>query len=298
MKPLEMFFSVIIPSFNRFEQLVDCLQAIAKLDYPRDSFEVIVVDDGSQRPLDEVVTPFMQKINLTLIRQENAGPGIARNAGAKHAKGDYLVFTDDDCTPAFDWLTVFAKYIKSRPSCIVGGRTKNQLPNNLFSTTTQLIIDIIYRRFNADADHAHFFASNNMVISRKDFLEIGGFNARFRTAEDRELCDRWRHRGYRLVYAEDAVVYHAHHLDLFSFCRQHYEYGRGAFNYHQLRAKRGSGNMFEDIKLHLNVGSWLFYPFKKENFKKAFPLAGALLLWQLLNAAGFYYESFANKQKT
>lgn len=93
------FFSIIIPTYNRPERLATCIQSLAHLDYSRDRFEVIVVDDGSPMPLEPVVAPFQNKFDVTLIKQPNAGPATARNTGAARASGQFLVFTDDDCMP-------------------------------------------------------------------------------------------------------------------------------------------------------------------------------------------------------
>lgn len=291
------FFSTIIPTYNRPKQLAVCLQSLARLEYPQDRYEVIVVDDSSELSLETVVALFRKQINLTLYKQENAGPATARNTGAKHAKGDFLVFIDDDCTPASDWLKVFAKHFKNTPDCLVGGRTINRLTNNLFSTTSQLIVDIVYRHYNANPEHARFFASNNIAIPAREFHELGGFNPRFRTSEDRELCNRWLHHGYRMVYAEDAVIYHAHPLNLRTFCKQHFNYGRGACRYHKIRAERGSGTIHGEMKFHLNIRNWLFYPFTQVGLKNSIPLAGALLLWQVINAVGFFCEMFRGRDK-
>lgn len=82
------FFSIIIPTYSRPEQLVACLQSLTHLDYPRDRFEVIVVDDGSDMPLEGVVTPLRNWLEVTLLRQMNSGLGVARNTGAARAKGE------------------------------------------------------------------------------------------------------------------------------------------------------------------------------------------------------------------
>jgi glycosyltransferase involved in cell wall biosynthesis len=67
-------FSIVVPTYNRPESLRRCLQSLAQLDYPRDAFEVVVVDDGSRQQLDDVVADFDQAIAVQLIRQANAGP--------------------------------------------------------------------------------------------------------------------------------------------------------------------------------------------------------------------------------
>jgi GT2 family glycosyltransferase len=294
---LSPFFSIIIPTYQRPLQLATCLQALAKLDYPPERFEVIVVDDGSPTSLELAVAPFRRQINLAVIKQANAGPATARNNGAKQTQGDYLAFTDDDCAPAPDWLQILAAVFKKNPDCLAGGRIVNRLADNLFSATSQLIVDIVYRHYNANPQRARFFASNNMAIPAKRFHELGGFNTNFRTSEDRELCDRWRQRGWRMVYAEDAVIYHAHDLTFAKFCRQHFAYGQGAYRYHQIRQQRGSGTIAGEMKFHANLRNWLFYPFTQVRWTKALPLAGALLLWQFINAAGFFREALKQRRE-
>ena len=90
---------------------------------------------------------------------------------------------------------------------MVGGHTVNAAPQ-LCSTTSQLIVDVVYRHYNADPAQARFVASNNLALSTAGFREIGGFDPTYRTAEDRDLCDRWLHRGQRIVYTAAARVHH------------------------------------------------------------------------------------------
>ena len=91
------FFSIVIPTYHRPQQLAACLQTLTHLDYPRDRFEVIVVDDGGEISLDGVLALFKEVLCITLLRQPHAGPAGARNVGAATAKGDFIAFTADDC---------------------------------------------------------------------------------------------------------------------------------------------------------------------------------------------------------
>jgi GT2 family glycosyltransferase len=285
-----MLFSVVIPTYNRPHRLQACLQSLSQLDYPRDRFEVIVVDDGSAVDLVPVVEPFQALLNLTLLRQRNAGPANARNTGAAIAKGEFLVFTDDDCLPVANWLTLFADRLQAMPEALVGGHTLNALPENFYSTASQLLIDYLYEYYNANGDRANFFASNNFALSRQIFEEIGGFDVTFPLAagEDRELCDRWLHQGNRMVYAPDAKIYHAHHLTLRSFWKQHFNYGRGAFYFHQLRAQRGQQQIkVEPLTFYFRL---LTYPFKRSNWLLAIPLTALLFISQVANVTGFGWQ--------
>lgn len=291
MEQQRFVFSIIIPTYNRPEKLRQCLETISRLDYPKTRFEVIVVDDGSPAGLGAVVAAFAGQLEVSYIRQANAGPAAARNTGADIARGRYLAFTDDDCQPAGDWLNLLESVLETAPDCMVGGRTVNLLAGNPFSSASQLIVDIVYRFYNADPEQARFFASNNMAMPAALLAKIGGFRPAFRTSEDRELCDRWLYNGYRMIYKPEALIYHAHDLTLLAYCKQHFNYGRGAHHFHAARAARGSGSMHKEMKFHANLENWLIYPFRRVPISRAFTLAFLLIVWQVINAAGFFWES-------
>jgi GT2 family glycosyltransferase len=288
-------FSIVIPTYNRPDRLCNCLQALSQLDYPQDRFEVIVVDDGSEKPLDSVVTPFQAMLNLTLLRQGNAGPASARNTGAAVAKGQFLVFTDDDCAPTPNWLNALAEQFQQTPNALIGGQTLNALPDNLYSTASQLLIDYLYEYYNCphtdgDSATAQFFASNNFALPADMFRSMNGFDTSFPLAagEDREFCDRWLEQGYPMRYAANVQIYHAHHLTLKRFWRQHFNYGRGAFCFHQARAQRNHKSIkVEPFSFYTNL---LTYPFLKASPQYAVFLSLLLFLSQVANVFGFFWE--------
>ncbi|MFC1578256.1 glycosyltransferase [Thermodesulfobacteriota bacterium] len=126
------FISIIIPTYKRPERLAVCLKSLSRLDYPRERFEVIVVDDGSRKPPETVIAEFQGDFDVMLFTQIHAGPATARNTGAAQAKGEVLAFTDDDCEPAADWLQTLAQRFAATPNCAIGGRALNGLPDNPF----------------------------------------------------------------------------------------------------------------------------------------------------------------------
>jgi GT2 family glycosyltransferase len=285
------FISVVIPTYERPAQLVKCLSALTAQDYPRDGFEVIVVDDGGIVSMDGFVASIRHQINLTLLRQPHSGPGLARNLGASSANGRYLAFTDDDCTPAPDWLRKLSAYFASFPDSALGGRTINALVHNPYSAASQLIVDYLYARWNLETS-ATFFASNNLALPAKRFEEIGGFGRAWKGAagEDRDLCDRLIHHGCRLIYVPDALVHHEHWLTFATFCRQHFNYGVGAFNLHQLRAQRAATRIrFEPCSFYLKI---IAHPFTQAIPSKAPFLAILIGLAQAANAIGWMTACF------
>src|SRR3990172_7747823 len=102
----------------------------------------------------EIVGSCCSRIDATCVRQRNAGPASARNTGAAQARGEFLAFTDDDCRPAPDWLRGLALRLTQSPDCVIGGRTTNALPDNPYSSASQLLIDYLYSYYNADPDRA------------------------------------------------------------------------------------------------------------------------------------------------
>jgi len=287
-------FSIIVPTYNRPGQLDACLQSLACLDYPRDRFEAIVVDDGSETPLEGVVSLFRDRLSLTLVRQTHAGPATARNTGAARARGEFLAFTDDDCAPARDWLQALAARFATAPDHAVGGRLLNALGDNPYSATSQVIMDVVYAYYNDKAAPGRFFCTANLALPAGRFHAVGGFDPSFTTSEDRDLCDRWLRHGYRMTYAPEALVYHAHPLTLRTFWRLHFNYGCGTFRFHRARAGRGSRWIRPDPKFYL---TFLRGRMLRPRGPHATILAMLLILWQVAYAAGFFWEGMSHVAK-
>jgi GT2 family glycosyltransferase len=278
---------VVVPTRNRAAALDGCLAALAALDPPAGGFETIVVDDGGDEPLDGLVGPWRGRLELDLVRVAGRGPAAARNVGVSRARAPLLAFTDDDCRPRAGWLRALVARLESAPDALVGGRTVNGLPANAYAAASQLIVDLVYAHYNADPDGARFLASNNLAVRAAALRAAGGFDAAFTTSEDRELCDRWRAAGGRIVLAPEAVVEHAPPLTLSRFAAQHFGYGRGAHRFHRIRARRGSGRFVDETSFHVRLPALL----RANGGRRAPRLAGLLLLWQAANAAGFFWEA-------
>jgi glycosyltransferase involved in cell wall biosynthesis len=289
------FFSVIVPTYRRIEALPTCLEALAGQAYPRDRFEVLIVDDGGSASLEPVVAAFRERMHITLLSQPHGGPARARNTGAAHARGEFLAFTDDDCAPDAGWLHCLAARFAATPGHMIGGQTVNALRQNCCSAASQLLVDYLYEYYNAGAAQPSFFTSNNMALPQRAFLAIGGFDATLMSAagEDRELSDRWQHLGYGLTYAPEALVAHHHRLSLRQFWCQHFEYGRAARYFRMARVQRGSGRVaIEPWAFYLNL---LRYPFTQERPLQAVSLSALLFLSQCANALGFVWEQAAGR---
>jgi len=297
MKPEHPFISIVIPTYNRPRVLALCLQAIAAQTYSRDRFEVIVVNDGGTDPLDKVLRPYQGSMTCRLPYQSNSGPAAARNRGAREAVGQLLVFTDDDCAPAPDWLARLAERHAQAPDCAFGGQTQNALATNMYSTASQLVVSYLLDYYSNAPERVRFFPSSNLAFPAERFRSIGGFSTEYQRAagEDRELCDRWQHRGLRMIYVPEAVVYHSHNLRGMTFLRQHFHYGCGAFYYHRYRARqRQQPIKVEPLTFYVNM---LTYPFGKVTFRIALCVLPLLIVAQAVNALGFFWEYGKGKRE-
>lgn len=278
--------SVIVPTFNRPQHLAECLTALAAQDHP--SFEVVVVDDGSTPPVADTVASFHRR-NLTYVRQENAGPAAARNAGAARARGLILAFTDDDCRPDSHWLSALTSPIAATPDLLTGGETVNALTENIHAEVSQDLVSFLYANALSQSAGFDFFTSNNMACTKERFLALGGFDETFPLAagEDRDFGLRWKRNGGPMAYLRDAKVQHHHTLTLRRFWRQQSNYGRGA---HHLRKRfnmrREQAVPFAGVQFYLDM---MTFPFRQ---KKSKPLTRSMLLAtsQVAMAAGFFAD--------
>lgn len=291
------FISVIVPTYERPGPLSQCLRALAAQDYPRNRFEVLVVDDGSMVSMNGPIDALRHQLDVTLLKQPHSGPATARNHGAAHAKGSYLAFTDDDCIPAPDWLRRLAFSFALFPESVLGGRTLNELADNRYSTASQFLLEYLHACWNSTTTGATFFASNNLAMPMKCFKAVGGFDAGWDRAagEDRDLCDRLIEQGYRLVSVPRAVVHHAHVLTARDFFRQHFNYGWGAYHLHQLRAQRSRAYLrFEPVSFYLKM---MAYPFTQTPAGQAAFIAMLLGFAQAATAFGWISAGLSSFRK-
>lgn len=206
--------TVIVPTRGRPEQLARCVAALEALDYPRDLLEVLVIEDS-----------------------EGAGPSTARNRGLAAARGEVVAFTDDDCEPAPEWLRTLAEAWLAAPERGYGGTVQNALEHDVAADVAQRVINAGYAHLNRPGD-ARFLSSNNLLLPTEALREVGGFEESLRTAEDRDLCDRWRLSGRRLDHVPAAIVRHRHLGGVREFWRQHVGYARGSRRFHVLHRRR------------------------------------------------------------
>ena len=249
------FVSVVIATFERPTSLADCLDSLARADYPRERYEVVVVDDGGRTDLSDVCGRAAQRVDIRLVRQSNAGAAAARNRGAAAARGDVLLFTDDDCRVSPGWIRACVDALDASPGALVGGRTVNALAENPYASASQLLVnELCCPRGDRQPT---FISGNNLATSRAAFARAGGFDETFRTSagEDRELSARCVELGQPLVYHPDALVEHVSPLTWPMFLRQHLNYGRAAFRLRTHPSPRSSPAPLAGVRFYLALVS-------------------------------------------
>ena len=280
--------TVIIPTFNRPAQLATALRCLARQAPVPGGFEVLVVDDGSDPPLDEQALRDASGCQCRVLRTPNGGPAAARNQASRQARGRILAFTDDDCEPDPDWLRgLVLRHDAAAAPRIVGGRTVNRLSANPFAVTSQNLITFGYDHYNRDPDRARFFASNNLSVPTAEFTGIGGFDEDFRTAEDRNLCDRWVYSGRTMTYAPECVIHHAHAMGLSDFWRQHLAYGRGAYRFHAEHRRRNPDHRIVEWRYYRTLLASMLPP---RGAQASPTLIFTLGVSQVANLLGFFLE--------
>jgi lipopolysaccharide/colanic/teichoic acid biosynthesis glycosyltransferase/glycosyltransferase involved in cell wall biosynthesis len=211
--------SVVVPAYNAGETLADCLQALQNQSISPDNYEIIVVDDGST----DCTTNIAHRFEVTVLTQLNQGAAAARNAGAKAAHGDLLLFTDADCVPSYNWIEILSSpFMDARVMGVKGAYRTRQ--REVIARFVQIEYEDKYDR-TARLDQIDFIDTYSAAYRRDNFLLNDGFDPRLRELEDQEFSFRLAHKGYRLVFMPAAVVYHRHNSTLRAYFKRKFEIG-------------------------------------------------------------------------
>lgn len=223
-----MLFSVIIPVYNRPDELADLLESLTRQTVT--NFEVLVVEDGSTVKADKVVAAYGDRLQVRYFEKPNTGQGFSRNYGFERANGDYFVVFDSDAVIPPGYFAAVQTYLHRDPLDAYGGPDAAS-PD--FSDTQKAISYAMTSVFTTggirgktqNAGGTFMPRSFNMGLSRRVFAETGGF-AKRDMGEDMELSTRLLRLGYRVGLIPDAFVYHKRRGTMGAFFRQIIQFGR------------------------------------------------------------------------
>jgi len=213
--------SVVIAAYNEEKTLGDCLDSLLAQTAPRDSYEIIVADDGSADKTREVA----ESRGVRVVTQPNLGPAAARNLGARHARGDLLLFIDADSVPDARCIEAMAAAFADPDLAGASGEKKTR-QKNLWARLVQIEYDYKYDRLAAHPT-IDFVDSSTAAYRRDILLSNGGFDPNLKEAEDVDLSFRLAERGYRLILIPEAITYHTHPESLAHYLRRKFQYARG-----------------------------------------------------------------------
>lgn len=210
--------SVIIPAYNAEETIEKCLKALVFQDFPKNKYEIIVVDDGSRDRTKEMVKRFRK---VKLIEQKHKGPAAARNLGVRHSSGEIILFTDADCVPPRDWIRNMIKPFEDESVVGVSGTYKTLNKKSLIARFAGYEIADRHKRMEK-MERIDFVGTFSAGYRKNIFLKFRGFYTGFPTSsgEDPELSFRIAKRGYKIVFNPKAFVYHNHPDTLLKYLKQ------------------------------------------------------------------------------
>lgn len=200
------FISVIIPVYNDSEQLKTCLNSLENQTYPKDLYEVVVVDNNSEEDIPSIVNQFTQ---ARVIFESRRGSYAARNKGLSFVKGNILGFTDSDCIPAPNWIEKGVEKLLQTPNCgLVAGKIQLFYKNPDKPTVVELYDSMNFLRQELYVKELKFGATANMFTYKAVFDAVGLFNVDLKSSGDRQWGQRVFKSGYTQIYAEDVCIAH------------------------------------------------------------------------------------------
>lgn len=222
--------SVVIPTYNRLPRLKQVLAALECQNYPLAQFEVIVVSDGSSDGTHEYLQHLSTPLLLNFVPQANGGPAAARNNGIACASGEYVLFLDDDVVPEPALIAEHMRFHGAAPGQIVLGPMLSPANFRLkpWVAWEQAMLLKQYSAMESGKwpPTSRQFYTGNTSLARRYLLEAGGFDERFRRAEDVELAYRLQRLDVSFVFNSNAIGYHYAERSFRSWAETPYAYGR------------------------------------------------------------------------
>jgi glycosyltransferase involved in cell wall biosynthesis len=194
--------SVIIPALNEEKVIGQCLDSLARLDFPRGSFEVILVDNGSTDRTVEIARSFSSILNLTVLQKWAAHVSALRNLGASQARGGHLAFLDSDCIVPPTWMSQAIALLNQKGIGVIGAHFR--VPDESRWVARAWYGDLS----NEKQGDLVWVPGCNTWVTRPTFKSVGGFDESLETNEDCEFCDRVRAAGLRVVGDSALAVVH------------------------------------------------------------------------------------------
>ncbi len=224
---MNTFFSIVVPVYNRPEEIRELLESLVRQDFDA-PFEVVIVEDGSSESSEDIVNKFESKLQISYHYKENSGPGDSRNYGMQKAKGNYYIILDSDCILPKHYLTEVDRELKQEFVHCFGGP---DAAHTSFSDVQKAINYVMTSFFTTGGIRGGKKSvgkfqprSFNMGISKEAFEKVGGFGL-IHPGEDPDLTFRIWEAGFETRLFPEAYVYHKRRIDWNKFYIQVNKFG-------------------------------------------------------------------------
>lgn len=237
------FISVIIPAYNEERMVSQCLASLRRVSYPKQKFEIIVVDNGSSDKTREIAGSF----GAIVLTDETATVSGLRNLGAKTARGELLAFVDADCVVSSEWLSRGASYF-SMSDLVAWGAPPAPPDDGTWVQSAWYLV----RKKKPGIEVVEWLESMNLFVRKPHFGKVWGFNEKLVTAEDVDLCYRLSQFGKIISDPRIEVVHLGEAATIREFVRK--EIWRGMGNLRGLRSHKFQVSELPSLILPLYFG--------------------------------------------
>jgi glycosyltransferase involved in cell wall biosynthesis len=288
--------SVVIPFHNAEKTLALCLDAVCRQSPAQD--EIILIDNNSSDGSKQIVNSFIETfghLRISYVSEKNPGPSPARNAGARLAQGEWLIFTDADCVPSPTWISDYQAHFSDARLGAVAGCIQPYPPSNMVQKAISLFtLPPITKESMHSASNLRegFYPTANLAVKREIFDHVGGFNESLRVGEDHELCHKIYSAGYKIKAIETAVVEHIHRSTLSGLLKQ--AFGFGSSHPFELRYFTPGKTILASPFLEINKptpGRWIWIDLNQADKKLLISLVPGLF-WSPLYFLSLIYFSY------
>lgn len=194
--------TVIIPVLNNGKELRTMLEALNSQTYPAQKLEIIVVDNGSDQPID----PIKEEFNVILLREEEfKSPYAARNRGLKVATGDIIAMTDANKKPGIRWIEEGVRTLVSESADLVGGNIEYRFGEGY--TVSERFDSLFFNNNRNLVLNEGVSVTGNLFFRREIIDQLGDFPGDYRSGMDIWWTQRAARKDYKLVFSNDAIVY-------------------------------------------------------------------------------------------
>ncbi len=212
-----MKIGLYIPCFNSAGTIKFCLEGVFKQTLA--PAEVVVVDDGSTDATSEIASSYPVRV---IKHKGNLGLAAARNTAIKSLGTDFIASLDADCIPEPGWLEHLMEVLNSSPAAGAGGRVLESYSSTIFDTWRLVHMK---QDWGEEKSSPPFLFGANTVFRRKDIVELGSYNVKFRNNyEDVDLCNRLKKSGHTFLYEPKSVVHHYKSDDLYSLLNAYWKW--------------------------------------------------------------------------